>query len=212
MLVPAVGVWVDASVDTNAWVVKLADPLVRTLQWQTVKGVSVATVSGQVLRALVEATSTMTLNGDGEPASHKKQKTEEADDGTASRSLALTTTNTNTNTTTTPTGSSSASALLPILTLVDNVGSARRSQHHHQQQHQQPLHVGDVRLTELRKSLQARGHSADFQAEGTLVVDGRVVVRKGSAGRVEIETSGAPSATFYEIRRMVYDALAVIGA
>jgi cleavage and polyadenylation specificity factor subunit 2 len=219
---PAVGERVDASVDTNAWVVKLSEPLVRTLQWQTVKGLSVATISGQVLREMVAAassSSSLAPPGD-ESAANKRQKTEEPDETAVSTAIV----------TSVASRHSSTAAPLPILDLVATPaaatsGGAARGLH-------RPLHVGDVRLTELRKGLQSRGHSAEFKAEGTLVVDGCVVVRKGTAGRIEIETWGAPTNaavggargrvgagggatagnTFFEIRRMVYDALAVVGA
>lgn len=200
---PAVGTWVNASVDTNAWVVKLSDPLVRTLQWQTVKGLSVATISGQVMREIATASS----DANREDGSNKRQKTEEPEEVPSASSAVV------------PTGASkaaSAASAMPILDLATGLAAMRVGG-----PLQRPLHVGDVRLTELRKGLQAKGHTADFKAEGTLVVDGCVIVRKSSAGRIEIETWGAPSltagpgrgrSTFYEIRRMVYDALAVVGA
>ena len=52
---PEVGVWVDASVDTNAWVVRLADPLVKKLKWQNVRGLSIVTISGQLLTPIKES-------------------------------------------------------------------------------------------------------------------------------------------------------------
>ncbi|KAJ4135721.1 hypothetical protein NW765_009701 [Fusarium oxysporum] len=77
----------------------------------------------------------------------------------------------------------------------------------------QPLHVGDLRLADLRRAMQSAGHAAEFRGEGTLVVDGTVAVRKTSAGRVEVESVGMPTArrsTFYEVRKMIYDNLAVV--
>ncbi|KJZ77297.1 hypothetical protein HIM_03618 [Hirsutella minnesotensis 3608] len=80
---PKVGAWVDASVDTNAWVVKLADPLVKKLKWQNVRGFSIVTISGQLLASAggVEAPPT----GDDESPA-KRQKTEP----TASSAVTLT--------------------------------------------------------------------------------------------------------------------------
>ncbi len=48
---PAVGAFVDASVDTNAWIVKLADPLVKRLRWQNVRGLGIVTITGVLLRS-----------------------------------------------------------------------------------------------------------------------------------------------------------------
>ncbi|CRJ89495.1 hypothetical protein BN1708_017022, partial [Verticillium longisporum] len=82
----------------------------------------------------------------------------------------------------------------------------------------QPLHVGDLRLTDLRRAMQSAGYTAEFRGEGTLVINGAVAVRKTNMGRIEVESVGVadPSAimqhrsTFYEVKRMIYDGLAVV--
>jgi cleavage and polyadenylation specificity factor subunit 2 len=82
----------------------------------------------------------------------------------------------------------------------------------------QPFHVGDVRLAELRKLMQAAGFSAEFRGEGTLLINGTVAVRKGGTGRLEVEAImdlpalGGPDPTFYDVRRKVYEGLAVVTA
>ncbi|KAF4456543.1 hypothetical protein F53441_1375 [Fusarium austroafricanum] len=182
---PEVGVVVDASVDTNAWVVKLADPLVRKIKWQNVRGLGIVTITGQLL-----ATHLNDAAAADEDAANKRQKTEET-----SSSTTLTTT----------------AAALPLATpvldvLPANLVSAVRSA-------AQPLHVGDLRLADLRRAMQSAGHAAEFRGEGTLVVDNSVAVRKTAAGRVEVESVGMPTArrsTFYEVRKMIYDNLAVV--
>ncbi|KAF4981893.1 hypothetical protein FZEAL_2362 [Fusarium zealandicum] len=177
---PEVGVFVDASVDTNAWVVKLADPLVKKIKWQNVRGLGIVTITGQLL-----ATKLDDAAGGDQDAANKRQKTEET-------STALTNT---------------LPSVMPTLDVLPaNLVSAVRSA-------AQPLHVGDLRLADLRRAMQSAGHTAEFRGEGTLVVDGSVAVRKTSAGRVEVESVGMPSArrsTFYEVRRMIYDNLAVV--
>lgn len=45
---PQIGDTIDASVDTNAWTVKLTRELVKRLQWQNVKQLSIVTVTGQL--------------------------------------------------------------------------------------------------------------------------------------------------------------------
>ena len=83
----------------------------------------------------------------------------------------------------------------------------------------QPLHVGDLRLADLRKILQSAGHTAEFRGEGTLLVDGLVAVRKGGTGRIEVEGGGMTfpdirlrmsEGSFFAVRRRIYEGLAVI--
>ena len=182
---PGVGVSVDASVDTNAWVVKLADPLVKKLKWQNVKGLGIVTISGQLL---AQALSQEPEPPKDEEASNKRQKT----DNTA---VALA-------------SSAANSAGLPVLDVVpSNLVSASRSA-------AQPLHVGDLRLADLRRAMQSANHTAEFRGEGTLVVDGTVAVRKTAEGRIEVESVGLPiggrRSTLYEVKRVIYDNLAVV--
>ncbi|KAF5588178.1 Cleavage factor two 2 [Fusarium pseudocircinatum] len=181
---PEVGVVVDASVDTNAWVVKLADPLVRKIKWQNVRGLGIVTITGQLLATHLNEAATA-----DEDAANKRQKTEETSSTTLTNMAA---------------DIPSATPVLDVLPA--NLISAVRSA-------AQPLHVGDLRLADLRRAMQSAGHAAEFRGEGTLVVDGTVAVRKTSAGRVEVESVGMPTArrsTFYEVRKMIYDNLAVV--
>jgi cleavage and polyadenylation specificity factor subunit 2 len=66
---------------------------------------------------------------------------------------------------------------LPVLDIVPNWGGERE-----RYRATQPVHVGDLRLADLRRSMQNLGHRAMFFGEGTLVVDECVVVRKGMMG------------------------------
>jgi cleavage and polyadenylation specificity factor subunit 2 len=204
---PAVGVYVDASVDTNAWVVKLADPLVKKLKWQNVRGLSIVTISGQLLAAAAASASASASaaaaaaadgkaeeGDDDDGASNKRQKTEPSTAVTlAGRAVA------NAN------GNGAAMPTLDVLPA--NLVAAARSA-------VQPLHVGDLRLADLRRAMLAASHSAEFRGEGTLVVDGTVAVRKTAEGRVEIESVGLPVGgrrnTLYEVKRVIYDNLAVV--
>lgn len=45
-------------------------------------------------------------------------------------------------------------------------------------QYEPPVYVGDVRLSEFRKILQAEGIQAEFKGEGILVCNEQVAVRK----------------------------------
>ncbi|KAK3290703.1 beta-lactamase-like protein [Chaetomium fimeti] len=237
---PAIGATVDASVDTNAWVVKLADPFVKRLKWQNVRGLGIVTVTGLLLPggeiAIQSTTTTTTTNtttttdpnnpkqpnptstndDDDEDASHKRQKLEgtpapEPTDGTLI--------------TTQHKGNKAAAALPTLDVLPATLASAVRSA-------AQPLHVGDLRLADLRRAMLGAGHRAEFRGEGTLLIDGTVAVRKTATGRIEIESVGLPLAvgtgggaagggggvggrnggmgTFYEVRRKIYEGLAVV--
>lgn len=162
---PGVGDIVDASVDTNAWTLKLADALVKKLRWQSVRGLGIVTVTGRL--------STPTLPSSPTPdAPSTDQKKEEN----------------------------------PVLDLAE--AATQRTYH--------PLHVGDLRLADLRREMQAAGHTAEFRGEGTLLVDGVVAVRKTSTGRVEVAgvvgDGGSRRGTLYEVRKVIYRSLAVVGA
>lgn len=69
------------------------------------------------------------------------------------------------------------------------------------------LAIGDVKLSELRKSLSV-SHNVEFKGEGTLVVDNTVAVRKISDGDVVVD--GAPGKLFYEVREAVREMLAYV--
>ncbi|KAI0382502.1 beta-lactamase-like protein [Hypomontagnella monticulosa] len=189
---PNVGATIDASVDTNAWVVKLAPTLVKQLKWQNVRGLSIATVTGRLLAVQKELAARH-----DEEAANKRVKTESAEPAEAPASGPATT----------------DAPVEPTLdVLPTNMASATRSV-------AQPLHVGDLRLADLRKAMQQSGHTAEFRGEGTLLVDGSVVVRKTTAGRIDVESIGLPSdggpalplgGTFYAVKRTIYESLAVV--
>ena len=211
---PVVGTTVDASVDTNAWTVKLAEGLVRRLRWQHVRGLGVVHVHGQ-LHASVDDEL------DRESGAVKKQKTGRSVIPTSARqhpSPAAATT------TTTTTAAAAVAVFNPARVVVPppvlDVVPANLTVSHRSVT--QPLHVGDLRLADLKRSLQAAGHTAEFRGEGTLLVDGLVSVRKLGSGRIEVEgVSLAMSAAtsdrrlvtegiFHDVRRRIYDGLAVV--
>ncbi|RMZ78651.1 hypothetical protein DV738_g3723, partial [Chaetothyriales sp. CBS 135597] len=177
---PVNGESIDASVDTNAWIVKLSRNLARTLRWQHVKNIGVFAVSGQLKAEDPDSTS------HGEDARVKKQKME-----------------------TDPVPDAS----LPILdVLPPALAASTRSV-------AQPIHVGDTRLADLRRLLNASGHSAEFRGEGTILVDGLVAVRKMANGRIVVE--GVPlnvlpgsrsSDSFTHVKQRIYAGLAVVAA
>lgn len=188
---PGVGAWVDASVDTNAWVVKLADPLVKKIKWQNVRGLKIVTVSGQLLATRPgQADASAPGGDDNQDSSNKRQKTESTAVALTSSALSL------------------SQGVLPVLDVMpSNLVSAARTA-------AQPLHVGDLRLADLRRAMQACGHGAEFRGEGILVIDGSVSVRKSAEGRIEVESVGIPVVgrrnTLYEVKKAIYDSVAVV--
>ncbi|GAB1317578.1 Cleavage and polyadenylation specificity factor subunit 2 [Madurella fahalii] len=210
---PAIGATVNASVDTNAWVVKLADPFVKRLKWQNVRGLGIVTVTGLLLPggqvvvqdndASAENNSINNDSNDNQDGANKRQKLE----GTPDLSSA----------TPDPSNNASNSNTRPALPTLDvlpsNLASAVRSA-------AQPLHVGDLRLADLRRAMLNSGHKAEFRGEGTLLIDGSVAVRKTATGRIELESVGLSldagtaqagvAETFYAVRKKIYEGLAVV--
>ncbi len=191
---PANGQMVDASVDTNAWTVKLSEALARRSHWQNVKGLQVVTLMGYLEAAMIKESP------EDNVVSRKKLKLLSAEAEQFKLSDI-------------PVASEKAPELAPVLDILpDSMVAATRSV-------AQPLHVGDLRLADLRKILQSTGHTAEFRGEGTLLIDGLVAVRKSGAGKVEVEGGGLNlpeirtrtlEGSFVAVKRTIYDGLAVI--
>jgi cleavage and polyadenylation specificity factor subunit 2 len=199
---PKIGVSIDASVDTNAWVVKLADPLVKRLKWQKVRGLGIVTVTGLLVGGqVVDVSQDHAVDEDG---ANKRQKTGTPSIADGSAVAAPESVS----------GQLITASPVPTLDVLPiNLASAVRSA-------AQPLHVGDLRLADLRRAMQSSGHTAEFRGEGTLLIDGSVVVRKTSTGRIELESIGLPvdqgppgmplGGTFYAVKKQIYEGLAVV--
>ena len=191
---PSLGETVSASMDTNAWTVRLSDALVRRLHWQNVKGLGVVTVMGQL------AATPSAEGSQAEMLRRKRQKMFKEEEEPANLGDG------------TPT-SNKASDTPPTLGVIPaNLVAATRSV-------AQPLHVGDLRLADLRRILQSSGHTAEFRGEGTLLIDDLVAVRKSATGRVELEGGGlgfpemmarSQEGSFNVVRRRIYEGLALI--
>ncbi len=184
---PADGQTVDASVDTNAWIVKLSRDLAKTLRWQNVKNMGVVTIQGQ-LKA--------DRRGDNiqDDPQTKKQKLD------TEVSLAA--------------DPAPGPPLEPVLDVLPaSLAASTRSVAH-------AIHVGDLRLAELRRLIAMDGHLAEFRGEGTLLVDGMIAVRKLGTGKIIVEgvpVSAAALASntldnFTRVKQRIYDGLAVVAA
>ena len=191
---PKIGETVTASMDTNAWTVKLSEALVRRLHWQKVRGLGVVTLMGRL--AATVAPDNLLL----EASKSKRQKLVKEEVQTPTSEDV-------------PMASEQASEVPPTLDVLPaSMVAATRSV-------AQPLHVGDLRLADLRKLLQSVGHMAEFRGEGTLLVDDLIAVRKTSTGRIKVESGGLQlpvimmrdhQDSFQAVKRKIYDGLAVI--
>lgn len=187
---PAVGELVDASVDTNAWSLKLSNKLVKKLVWQNVKGLGIVALAGQLISE----------------ASTPEQQTEAEDEGARKKQKLLKA----------ETPAEKPTTATPVLDLLPNPTALTPSSH---AATNNPIHVGDLRIADLRALLRSLGHLAEFRGEGTLLVDGSVVVRKGANGRIEVEAGAGGlgrsartgEGTFWAVKRAVYRGLAVVG-
>src|SRR5207248_6619215 len=76
-----------------------------------------------------------------------------------------------------------------------------------------PLHVGEVRLLDLKQRLQKAGYDAVL-GEGVLICNGVVKVSKEGGGRgVRIEgvvTGEGSRKAYWDVRQAVYEGLAVV--
>lgn len=197
---PLLNETVDASVDTNAWTVKLSQELVRRLMWQIVRNVGVVALTGQLRGQTPQKEEEETV------ATRKKRqkfvKNESPSDATPTAEIV-----------------NDAESISPVLDIVPpSMAAATRSV-------AQSLHVGDLRLADLRRLMQAAGHTAEFRGEGTLVIDGFIAVRKLGTGKIVVEgtplstldvisggqsAAGKNGAIFYQVKRKIYEGLAVV--
>ncbi|KAL4775311.1 beta-lactamase-like protein [Aspergillus nidulans var. acristatus] len=201
---PTNGEIIDASVDTSAWTVKLSNDLVRRLKWQHVRTLGVVTLTGQL-----KAPETVSTDQDTIDSPNKKQKLVE-DTSTSSEQP----TPTSQPQPTEQQQTTDKPDRYPVLDILPpNMASGTRSM-------TRPLHVGDLRLADLRKIMQNAGHKAEFRGEGTLLIDGFVAVRKSGTGKIEIEAAAyqaRPSAgiaqgagSFLAVKQKIYEGLAVV--
>ncbi|EEQ87962.2 cleavage and polyadenylylation specificity factor [Blastomyces dermatitidis ER-3] len=192
---PVIGETVDASVDTNAWMVKLSSALVKRLKWQNVRSLGVVALTGEL-----RAPELTAADEDAPEVSQKKQRllpdNAPSTGGNEQKQLVP---------------SKNALPLLDVLPV--KMAAATRSV-------TRALHVGDLRLADLRKLMQSSGHTAEFRGEGTLLIDGFVAVRKSGTGKIEIEGAAQsalsnPSAlksegSFLAVKRKIYEGLAIV--
>lgn len=76
--------------------------------------------------------------------------------------------------------------------------------------------IGNIRLPELKRKLIAREMNAEFKGEGTLVVNGKIAIRKVTYGSIDgddtgdIEIDGSVGPLYYKVKECIKEMLAYI--
>jgi cleavage and polyadenylation specificity factor subunit 2 len=170
--------------------------------WQNVMGLGVVALTGE-----------LSMGGDEAPNADNEDETEgpDAKKLKSDPDAAV------------PNPSFSSTDTAPVLPILDLIPTALSQTPSAPLAASNPLQIGDLRIADLRSLLRSLGHIAEFRGEGTLLVDGSVVVRKGAEGRIEIESGagglgrvrgggrGSGEGTFWAVRRAVGRGLAVVG-
>ena len=192
IFLPLTGEMVDASVDTHAWTLKLSRALIKRLAWKELEkggGLSIASISGRLGADL----SAEDIKDEDEDSAKKKPKLDLTSKGAS----------------TTPSDSTTSLPVLDMLPM--HLAQSTKPTN--------PVHVGDLRLHDIRAHLTANGHTAEFRGQGALLIDGTVVVRKNLiTGGLEVEagTSGwalpqwrtaEREGTFWAVRKAIYGRL-----
>jgi cleavage and polyadenylation specificity factor subunit 2 len=182
---PLVGTVIDASVDTNAWTVKLSRNMVRNLHWQNVRGMGVVAITGRLAAATLEPPPKV-----DEGSAKKKPRL----DAPAVPVSSLESDNT------------------PILDVVPaNMATAVRSVA--QPFHVGDLRLADLRKLMKSNGMEAefRGEGV-LVINGTVAVrktaTGQIEVDGGAYGNTDARNNDA--ATFFRVKRQIYDGLAVV--
>lgn len=183
---PLVGMVIDASVDTNAWTVKLSRNMVRNLHWQNVRGMGVVAITGRLAAASLEPGPR-----DEEELPAKKKARLDAPAIPVSQLDSDTT---------------------PVLDVVPaNISTAVRSVA--QPFHVGDLRLADLRKLMKSNGMEAefRGEGV-LVINGTVAVrktaTGQIEVDSGAYGNVERGNNDA--VTFWRVKRQIYDGLAVV--
>jgi cleavage and polyadenylation specificity factor subunit 2 len=182
---PLVGTVINASVDTNAWTVKLSRNMVRNLHWQNVRGMGVVAITGRLAAATLEPPPKV-----DEGSAKKKPRL----DAPAVPVSSLESDNT------------------PILDVVPaNMATAVRSVA--QPFHVGDLRLADLRKLMKSNGMEAefRGEGV-LVINGTVAVrktaTGQIEVDGGAYGNTDARNNDA--ATFFRVKRQIYDGLAVV--
>jgi cleavage and polyadenylation specificity factor subunit 2 len=181
---PIVGNVIDASVDTNAWTVKLSRSMVRRLHWQKVKGLGVVAITGQLQAASLEEDVAQ------EEAAKKKLKMGKGDADH-------------------PTADADVTPVLDVIPA--NMAAAARTVA--QPFHVGDLRLADLRKLMLSSGMSAefRGEGT-LVINGTVAVrktaTGKIEIDGGAYSMADPRNTEA--GTFFKVKRKIYEGLAVV--
>lgn len=185
-------------IGTNSFSVIISPELEKLLRWQKILGdFSVAHVTGKL-----EVTTIVNNNNNNKPNEQQQQQKQiedvvmEGDDDT--KALTETVAGISSTQIVQPPTYRTIARLVPLRTAQDFANAPRSN----------PIMVGDIKLAELKRLLISKGHKAEFRAEGILVCDEKVAIRKLTQGNVVIEGSISPE--FYKVRSIVRSLLAYV--
>lgn len=185
---------VEVGGGTTSYEVTLDDQLVENLKWQTVAGgYSIAWVVGEIGRP------SRVKEAQEEGAEVKQESTEVKQEGAEVKQEDAEVKQEGTETADTSEDVEMEDAPSTLVLRQPTTAPALSSQ---------PLAVGDIRLSELRKRLAQLDLKAEPKGEGTLVVDGKVLIRKVLDGNIVVD--GVPSSLFYQVRECVRDMLGYV--
>lgn len=185
---------VSTGTNTHSYSVVISPELARLMRWQKVFGnVNVAHITGR-LQISTEpekdgSAETLEVEHQSPPQSLPSSEENKVDEQEPSeQQLSLVEEKPN----------RQVYTLVPLQTLQELAQAPRTTQ----------LYVGDIKLAELKKRLIAGGHKAEFRAEGVLVCDDKVAIRKTAEGRVSLE--GGVGKEFYETKKAIRSLLAIV--
>jgi cleavage and polyadenylation specificity factor subunit 2 len=182
---PAIGMTIDASVDTNAWTVRLSRSMVRNLHWQNVRGMGVVAITGRLAAASL----------DTQPREEGSTKKKARLDAPA-----------------VPVSSQIEGDTIPVLDVVPtNMATAVRSVA--QPFHVGDLRLADLRKLMKNSGMEAEfGGEGVLVINGTVAVrktaTGQIEVDGGAYGNTDARNNDA--ATFFRVKRQIYDGLAIV--
>lgn len=182
-------------IGSNTYSVIISPELEKLLKWQKILGdFSVAHVTGKL-----EVTTVANNNNNkaGQQQKAIQDVVMEGDDDT--KALSETVAELSSSQVVQPPTSTTVVKLVPLKTAQDFANAPRSN----------PLMVGDIKLAELKRLLISKGHKAEFRAEGILVCDEKVAIRKLAQGNIVVEGTGI-SPEFYKVRNVVRSILAYV--
>ncbi|BFZ53047.1 hypothetical protein PYCC9005_000070 [Savitreella phatthalungensis] len=206
IIVPTTGESNAISLDTNSFEVELADSLVADLVWQNLLNEQVAHVSGKLVQRSKKEEDldmggpkfkiepdVMDTENENESESKIELKDEDMQEDVKEDNAVP-----------------AAGALVKQEELLPMVEALSAEEAAQLGRRTTSLFVGNIRLGDLKRTLQQQGHTAELRGGGVLYCDNAVAVTKHADGQILLETHNQRSESFWKIRNVIYGSLASI--